>query len=954
MKDFFAELAGDVRTDLANRLLYSTDASIYQAMPLGVLIPKSVEELAAAVGLAHRYRVPLLARGGGSSLAGQAVNEALVIDCSRYLDGVLQLNVEEKWVRVRPGIVLDELNHFLAPVGLQFGPDPASSNRACLGGIISNNATGSHSIRYGLSVDHLLEAEVILSDGSLARFGGLTPAEAAQRASQSTHEGYIYRSLLALLQDQTNRQIIQQATPRHWRRCGGYNLDRLLGPEFNLASLICGAEGTLGVISELKLNLVSRPGHTGLAILHFNDLPTALAAVPTILESQPSAVELLENLALTLCRGVAEYGRLLQTFMEGQPFCLLVTEYQGQSQAEVKAKLTGLQRLAVGATTVVLAEDRQRQANVWQVRKVALGLLMSARSDFKPIAFIEDAAVPIDRLADYVTKIEQFCRESGTPVTYYGHASAGCLHIRPLMNLKLASEVVKMSQIAAFAAELVKGYGGALSSEHGDGRTRSWLNQSFFGPELYELYRQVKAIFDPQQLLNPGNIVDGRPMTQSLRYGPAYETISLPTYVDFGRDGGLSGAVEMCNGAGVCRKRLSGAMCPSFMVTREEEHSTRGRANLLRAAMAGQFPAGGFTSPRLYQAMDLCVECKACKAECPSAVDMAKLKVEFLAHYQAEHGVPLRSRLFAAIGLLNRLGSGRLAGLSNGLLQNGPFRRFLERRVGITAGRPLPSLARQPFLSWFAQRRGRKSRPELPNLVLLLDPFTNYNEPQVAVAATELLEQAGFVVWPILPGEARPAISKGLVKAAKAISGRVVSVLFPYVQKGWPIVGLEPSSLLTLRDEYLSLLPDNEQATQVAGAAWTFEEFVATLADRGTLGLTFGQAPGPVLLHAHCHQRALVGTAPGRRILGLLPDCDLTEIDSGCCGMAGSFGYEVEHLAWSLKMAEHRLLPAVRSAPAGSVIVAAGFSCRQQIRFGSGREALHPAQLLRTVLLKPH
>ena len=651
--------------------------------------------------------MPLLPRTGGSSLAGQAVNEALVIDFTRHLDQILEVNQEEGWVRVQPGVVLDQLNLHLRPYNLQFGPDPASSNRAAMGGIVSNNSTGSHSILYGMTADHLLEANVILNDGSTAHLRPLETAELARIQEQSDREGEIYRRISYLVDLPSHQKMIASGTPTHWRRCGGYNLDRFVDdpaltflwpkePRFNMANLICGAEGTLAAITELKLNLVPLPQMTALAIVHFDDLFTALSAVPAILEVGPSAVEVLDNLGLTMCREVPEYSRLLQTFLHGQPNCVLITEFYGSSAAELQDKVSRLkehlQKQNVGATAVTSAFEPHLQANVWQVRKVGLGLMMSIKGDYKPIPFIEDAAVPVEHLAKYVSEIERFCHDIGTNVAYYAHASAGCLHIRPLINSKKAAEVAKMPQIVNYSVELLHGYEGSLSSEHGDGRARSWINERFFGPDLYQLYKQVKNIFDPQGIFNPGNIVDAGPMTENLRYGESYQVMPLTPFLDFSHEQGFDRAIETCNGAGICRKRTTGTMCPSFMVTREEEHSTRGRANALRAVISGQLPADEWSGKRLYDVMDLCIECKACKAECPSAVDMAKIKFEYLAHYHQTHGKPRRSRLFGNIATLNRIGSGALAPISNAMLKNG----MVKNRLHKIAGHKPPTIPTHP------------------------------------------------------------------------------------------------------------------------------------------------------------------------------------------------------------------------------------------------------------------
>ena len=967
LNDFLADLqqqtTGEVRTDDYSRILYSTDASIYQVMPHGVLIPKTVEDVHAAVELAARYQIPILPRAAGSSLAGQAVNKALVIDMTRHLNQILEVNEKEQWVRVQPGRVLDELNRYVGRMGLQFGPDPASSNRAAIGGIVSNNSTGSHSIMYGMTADHVLEANVVLSDGSLAHFKPIEAGDLEAYANRSGLEGQIYKQVAALVQDPAHQKIIQEATPRHWRRCGGYNLDRFLrdgtsfkwpyDPRFNLTNLVCGAEGGLAVMTDIKLNLVPVPKQTALAVVHFDELFAALQAVPRILEVDPSAVELLDNLGLTLCRDVPEYARLLTSFIEGDPNCVLITEFYGGSEAELKSKIERLKEhlrnVRAGESAVVSVLDPARQGNVWTVRKVGLGLLMSIKGDHKPIPFIEDAAVPVEHLAEYVTEVERYCNDLGTKVAYYAHASAGCVHIRPLVNTKVASEIAKLPDITAFSVELLRGYGGSLSSEHGDGRARSWINERFFGPDLYKLYQDVKHIFDPHNLLNPGTVVNAPPMTEHLRYGADYQMVPLELHLDFSEDEGFDRAVEMCNGAGICRKRTTGTMCPSFMATREEMHSTRGRANALRAALTGRLPEREFTSERMYEVMDLCIGCKACKAECPSSVDMAKIKFEFLAQYHKANGTSFRDKLFGDIARMSRINSGTFAPVINRLMRNTVTRRALQRTLKVSRKRILPPFAREPFTKWFKQHKAQGNGK--PKVVLFNDTFNTYNHPKVAIAATEVLEAAGFEV--ILPGHkccGRPMISKGLVEQAREAAKDTVDRLAPYAEQGIPIIGLEPSCLLTFRDEYLYLIPDHPGVQKVAEQSVMFEEFIAHLADQGELNLNFTDQPAHLLLHGHCHQKALVGTGPSKKVLSLPPNYTVSEVDSGCCGMAGSFGYEAEHYSLSMTMAERRLLPAVREADEDTIIVAAGMSCRHQIKHGTGRRPRHPAEVLRDAL----
>ena len=953
---------GEVRDDTYSRVLYSTDASIYKVMPHGVFFPASRDDVHAVVSLAAAYGVNLVPRGGGSSLAGQAIGEAMIVDFTRHLNRIVEINQAERWARVEPGMVLDQLNLDLAPMKLQFGPDPASSNRAALGGIVSNNSTGSHSIQYGMTADHVLGMNVVLSDGTEALLGPLDEETLLKSQTVRGLEGKIVNGIRAITSDDANRQTILESTPRHWRRCGGYNLDRFIGvgptfrvpqdTRFNLAKLVCGAEGTLAVIQDVKVNLVDVPPSMGLAIVQFDSLSEALSAVPAILETHPSAVELLDNLGITLCREVPQYARLLQTFLDGDPDCVLITEFYGETPDEVSSHITKLKehlRTQHRSATVVPVVEPERQHNVWTVRKVGLGLLMSLKGNYKPIPFIEDAAVPPEHLAEYVAQIDQFCQGLGSRVAYYGHASAGCVHIRPLINTKTAEEIAKIPDIMDFAVNLLHGYGGALSSEHGDGRVRSWMNERFFGPKMYRLYQQVKQIWDPNNLLNPGIVVDAPAVTSDLRYGSDYGVIPLDLNLDFSQEQGFDQAVEMCNGAGICRKETTGVMCPSFMATREEEHSTRGRANALRAALSGVLPAEEFTSKRMYEVMDLCIECKACKSECPSSVDMAKIKFEFLAQYQRRHGTSLRTRLFGNIATLSRLGSGPGAPMFNAVTRSRPLRWLLERSVGITRQRPMPAFARESFSQWFKRRPVPQG--ERPKVVLFNDTFNTYSEPHIAIAAVQVLEAAGFEV--VLPGIrccGRPMISKGLVKQARAAARDTVARLAPFAEAKMPIIGLEPSCLLSLHDEYLYLLPNDDKARLVADHAVLFDEFIANLADDDKLPLTFTQHEREVMLHSHCHQRALTGTASTRKVLALPSGYAVQEVDSSCCGMAGAFGYEREHFDISRRMAERRLLPAVRAAAKDAIIVAQGTSCRHQISFGTGRQVLHPAELLRDAL----
>ncbi len=969
MHDLRQRVRGDVRTDDYSRMFYSTDASIYKQQPYGVLLPRSAEDTHAAVELAAQYKMPILPRAGGTSLAGQCTNAALVIDSSLHLNKVLELNVEEKWVRVQPGVILDELNLYLKPYGLKFGPDPASSSRSCMGGIVSNNSTGAHSILYGMTADHIIETKVVLSDGSWATFGATSTHHLLQYQTRSDFEAQIYQKFAAITFNERNRDIIAAGTPRHWRRCGGYNLDRFINGEginfrlpqdhtFNLAKLICGAEGTLAVINEVKLNLVDIPKQAAIAVVHFDELKASLEAVPHMLEVFPSAIELVDYIGLTRAREVPEYARMLETFIEGDPNCILITEFYGENERELRQKIDAMEahmrRRGIGFSGMTRAFSAEKQADIWHVRKVGLGFLMSIKGDHKPIPFIEDAAVPPQYLADYVLQLEKFCNSLGTQVAYYAHVSAGCLHVRPLINTKVATDIDKMPDIISFAIDLLGEYGGALSSEHGDGRARSWANEAFFGEKLYKLYQETKQIFDPHNLLNPGNLVNASDMRENLRYGEAYNMIDISEHLDFSEDMGFHRAVEMCNGAGVCRK-TTGTMCPPFMVTREEEHSTRGRANALRAAMSGALPASELTSPRMKEVMGLCVSCKACKAECPSSVDMAKIKAEWQAHYLEANGTPIRSRVFANIGTLSKIGS-KIAPLANLTLSNPLAKWGLDKFAGISKERELPQFAPQSFWDWWHGRAKRANRlsakvakrgiPSRGRVVLLTDTYNTYNYPEVSIAAVEVLEQLGFEVIPSRQTcMGRPAMSKGLLKLAAKHARATLDELTPHAQIGLPIIGLEPSDVSMVIDDYAFLLPNDQRVATVKAQTLLFEQFIAGL-DSAIVEGAFTKSGRRVLLHGHCHQKSLIGTKPSLKVLRDILGLDIEEVDSGCCGMAGSFGYESEHVEMSLKMGERRLLPAVRAQNNDTLIVAAGVSCREQIKHGTGRRALHIAEML--------
>ncbi len=940
-------LEGEVRFDLYSRMLYSTDASNYQIEPLGVVIPRTYDDVRWTIELARQFGVPVLPRGGGSSLAGQAIGRAVVIDFSKYLNQLLDVDPSARLARVQPGIVLAQLNAKLRRHGLMFGPDPASADRATIGGVIGNNASGSHSILYGMTADHVHEAHTLLSDGTELTFRSLPWDEVERRAARDSREGLLYRELLRLRTHYG--EAIAREYPKHWRRASGYGLPVLLEPQLNVARLLASSEGTLAVGLEYTLNLVPLPRLTGLLLLQFDDLVAAMEAVPALLETEPSAVELMDGLLIRLTREQPGYASRI-AFLSGVPEALLMVEYYAESESELESKLDHLLRLVqeqrLGRDPLAIT-DRQQQADIWAVRKAGLGLLYSIRGDLKPIACIEDVSVPVNHLAEYVREILRLVAEHGTKAAFYAHASAGCLHVRPLVNLKTAEGVRTMRALTEGSLALAKRFGGVLSGEHGDGLARGELNPLLFGPTLYQCMKELKAAFDPLGLLNPGKIVDCPPLDEQLRYGPDYRPIEPKTFFAFRQDGGFLRAIEMCNGAGVCRKLGVGTMCPSYMATRDERDTTRARANALRNALAGRIlEPRHFTDPRTYDVFDLCLACKACKTECPSSVDMARIKAEFLAQYFAVHGTPLRARAFAHIHLLNRLGS-RLAPLSNLALRT-PFGTLAKRVLGIHPKRSLPAFARVPFDRWFRDQHIPRTDGVRGPVIYFHDTFATYNYPEIGQAAVLLLEAAGYQVLVLERRQCcgRPMISKGLLRDAQRVARENVALLAPFARAGIPIIGTEPSCILTFRDEYPDLLPPSDDVSIVAEQTFLLDEFLARAIEREGLVLPFRSDPGPqILFHGHCHQKALVGVKHALTLLRAA-GCQVEESGAGCCGMAGSFGYEVEHYEISKKIGADRLFPKVLEQPPETIVVVSGVSCREQIAHFTRRRPLHLGEVL--------
>ena len=948
---------GEVRFDSYSRHLYSRDASMYAIEPVGVVFPRNATDVSAIVATAGEFGVPVLPRGAGTSLAGQTVGQAVVMDLSRHMSTIIEIDAERQVARVQPGVVQEQLNLAAAGHGLVFGPDTSTKNRATLGGMIGNNSAGSQSVRYGMTIDHVLALDVVLSDGSQSAFGPLTADQVASRAAAATLDGRICRELPGLVD--RHRDAIATGFPRFWRQSGGYRLDRLAGSAgLDLAKFVVGSEGTLVTVVEATVQLVPAPRHRAIAVGHFSSVQAAIEATGDALACQPAAVELIDRTILELSRQKIEY-RSLGSILHGDPAALLFVTFFGETPAEAAHGLDQLDRLwrAHGHGYHLLrAADAAAQAALLKVREAGLGLLMAASTGARrPLAFVEDTAVEPAKLASYTSRFRQILDRHGLTAGFYGHCSVGCLHIRPFVDLSAPGQPELMRAVAEDVRDLVLEYGGVNSSEHGDGLARSEFNRRVFGDRLYAVMQETKRLFDPGSLMNPGKIVDAPAMTEHLRDVAQPARPPLVTRLAFDTPGGMRGAADRCMNIGLCRKASSGVMCPSYMATRDEEHSTRGRANALQYALAAPNPRAALGDGRLHGILDLCLECKACKSECPLGVDMAALKTEALAAYQDQHGIPLRSRVFGRIRALNRLGSAvyPVANLAAGWR---PGRLLAERWLGISAARPLPRFHRRDLPAWFRQRPRPGTAAPLGELIFLADSFTAFTEPAVGRAAIELLELAG---WQIRFEDAgccgRSSLSKGLVEQARQMATGLTERLGAAAARGVPIVGVEPSCLLTLRDEYLALLPGDPQARSVAAATRLPEELLleAIAAGRLTLPRDNALAGRRIVFHGHCHQKALAGTAATTALLRSIPGAEVIELDAGCCGMAGSFGYEAEHYDLSMAIGRLRLFPAIDAEAADTVIAATGVSCRQQIKHGTMRNAQHPLELIRRVVVQP-
>jgi FAD/FMN-containing dehydrogenase/Fe-S oxidoreductase len=945
------QIQGDVLFDDFSRGRYSTDASIYQLMPIGVVVPKSDDDVEAVIKIAKEEGVPVLPRGSGTSQNGQAIGEALLIDTTRHLNQIVGFDKENQTACVQPGLVLDHLNRHLKPHGLFYPVDVSTANRATLGGMTGNNSCGARSIRYGNMVHNVRSVEALLADGSKAHF---------RKLNGDTGNGDVPHELanqLLGLGQRESEEIISRF-PKLLRRVGGYNIDELTKENPNFGSLLVGSEGTLGFFQKIHLQLQPIPPEKVLGICHFPTFYEAMESTQHIVKLNPDAVELVDRTMIDLARAIPMFAATVDRFVQGEPDALLLVEFAGEGKEEQLARLAGLVELMEDMgfpNAVVEATDNEFQPAVWEVRKQGLNIMMSMKGDGKPISFIEDCAVDLKDLAEYTRRLTEIFEKNGTTGTFYAHASVGTLHVRPILNMKEESGSIKMRSIVEECLEMVREYKGSHSGEHGDGISRSEFHEPMFGKRMVQNFEEVKKAFDPLNLFNPGKIVNPHKMDDRniMRFAPGYEPIKLDTKLDWSDWGGMHRAVEMCNNNGACRKAHVGTMCPSYRITKNEQHLTRGRANTLRLAITGQLGLSAFSSDAMYETMDLCVSCKGCKRECPTGVDMARMKIEFLDHYHRTHGAGFREKLFA---YLPRYASKlRAFGFLLNLRDQVPgLAKISEWLIGVSSQRRLPKWRTDHFRyhgEITASEEGAKE------VVLLVDTFNSCFESENANAALDVLKSAGYQVHcpaPLDGGRSlccgRTFLSNGMVDEAKVEVLRTMRTLKPYVERGVPIIGIEPSCLLTLRDEYLVLFPGDE-SKRLAQNSFMLEEFLANELDNGRLELNLQALKSKrALLHGHCHQKAFAVLSSVERILNLIPDLEIETIDSSCCGMAGSFGYEKEHYDASMEMGSLSLFPAINEAESDTLVVADGVSCRGQIEHGTGRQAMHVARVLQMAL----
>ncbi|CAN5286718.1 FAD-binding and (Fe-S)-binding domain-containing protein [soil metagenome] len=943
LRDF---IKGDVLEDTYSLGMYATDASMYQIKPIAIVLPQDEADVKKAIEVARKHKIKILPRGGGTSLAGQTVGEAMVIDFSKYMNKILEFNEQERWIRVQPGMVRDVLNEELLQYNLHFAPDPATSSRANVGGMIGNNSSGTKSILYGKTVDHVLEAKILLADGTEMWLKELSLEQYRNKAAQGNREGEIYKSFYDAVHN--NKEEIKEKFPKVMRRVGGYNLDEFVYTDnWNLAKLITGSEGTLAIVLEVKINLEPLPKYKSVVVVHFAEILDAIKAVEPMLHFQPSAVEILDRTVIKLSRENLIAMRHCH-FIEGDPAGILITEFYGDTYEEVMRRpqemIEELKNIGLGHAFRLFPEGKDYD-DVWIVRKKGLGLMLGIKGEKKPAHFIEDSGIPVEVLPEYIDQVLKICEKHNTEVSMYAHASVGVIHLQPILDLRQEQDIENLKNITDETFELVVKYGGSWSGEHGDGLVRSAYNERFFGTRLYNVFKEIKLLFDPENLMNPGKIVDAQTIEKNLRYGTKYADREVKTEFKYRFENSFGESVHMCTGVGECRKILGGTMCPSYKATRDEEHSTRGRANSLRLAMSGQLDKEGLSSKRMQQVLELCISCKACKSECPSNVDMAKMKSDVTQMYYDEHGVTLRDRLIKDSSKAASKLSGTLAPVVNFFQKSKFFRSAMQKMAGFDERRVLPAYASEPFFKWYEKKKDKFQSDK--KVVLFADTYLNHHEPHIGKAAVELLNSCGYEVILANVGCCqRPKISHGFLREAKKEGAKTIAGLKEYMDQGLKIVVCEPSCASALNDDHPDLLDDIPLANQLKEHVMIIDGFLASEIENGNIKKKFESLGGELLIHGHCHQKALYSTK------GMKAICEQTgqkvgEIPSGCCGMAGSFGYEKEHYEISRKIGEDILFPTVRAMKKGVSLVANGFSCRHQIEHFTGVKPKHWVEVIR-------
>ncbi|MEO6190071.1 MAG: FAD-linked oxidase C-terminal domain-containing protein [Saprospiraceae bacterium] len=929
-------IKGDLAWDDLYKGLYSTDASNYQIMPHAFLAPKSVEDVIELVHFAKEHGISLLARGGGTSLVGQSVGKSIIIDFTKYMNRLIEFNLNESWAIVEPGLIRDELNQIILKHKLHFAPDPATSSRAAIGGMIANNSSGTRSILYGKTLDHVLELTVLLEDGSIIHCRDLNDLELEEKLQLQTKEGELYRILFKIVTEHRNE--IELRFPKVMRRVGGYNLDEFLGKSWNLSRIFVGSEGTLGIILSAKIKLVPTPNFQCLCVVHFDSFYNSIAHIQEMVHFKPASVELLDELLIERSRQNIETKNYCD-FIQGHPKAVQVVEFYGETLEEAKRRaeemVASLQSKSIGYAHPIFS-DKNEIENIFTVRKKGLGLLMGVKGNRKPIAFIEDAAVPLEHLAEYIMEVFEVCRKNDTPVVAYAHASVGLLHLKPLLDLRDPEDIARMKKISEATLELVIKYQGSWSGEHGDGLARGPYNEKFFGTTLYKSFIELKNIFDPKGIFNPGKIVNSPSPDKNLRYGTQYKDQEFSSKFHYRNEGGFLDAVHLCNGVGECRKITGGTMCPSFRATRDEKDSTRGRANILRLALSGQLDDYGLQSKALTDVMDLCLSCKACKSECPTNVDMSKLKSEILFFQKKNKRISITDFLIKNQIIISKLSSGFLSPMINFTLRNKIFRSILQTVSHLDARRILPQYKSNPFP--FDQVQGEI---QANTVVLFADTYIKFHDPSIGLSAKKLLENLGYEVIVFQDGCCqRPTISKGLLDLAEKQGFETLSKLEPYLKQKVPVLICEPSCASSFKDDLIDLQKEPKWQS-LSENIYLLEDFLVKEMKNGKIKQKIKIKSGNYLLHGHCHQKAIFTTKALHVIFNQSPDVSLRELDTGCCGMAGSFGYEKNNYDLSKKLADLILVPEIEASSSDTLIIADGFSCRHQIEHFTHRTPMH-------------